>query len=150
MYLPDDPVNEAAGSKRIGITEMKQAKTGILRIFTVIVICVLLSAGCQAPGQGREASDAATQSETKIGEIRERGVLKVGTAGDYMPMSYLDPETGRYVGFDTELAEDLAEALGVKLEYAETSWRHRSLSIRLHKGNLGSSCRKVRKICWSM
>ena len=41
-------------------------------------------------------------------EIRERGVLRVGTAGDYQPMSYLDPETGTYVGFDAALAEDLA------------------------------------------
>ena len=30
--------------------------------------------------------------------IRERGVLKVGTTLDYKPMSFIDPETGRYVG----------------------------------------------------
>ena len=58
---------------------------------------------------------------TKLELIRERGVLKVGTTGDYMPMSFLDPEMGRYFGIDAELAEDLAEALGVKLEYVETS-----------------------------
>ena len=54
--------------------------------------------------------------------IRERGVLLVGTAGDYKPMSFLDPETGIYWGFDTELAEDLAAALGVGIEYVPTSW----------------------------
>jgi len=54
--------------------------------------------------------------------IQERGVLRVGTAGDYMPMSYLDPETGAYVGFDAELAEDLAASLDVEVEYVETSW----------------------------
>ena len=54
--------------------------------------------------------------------VRTRGVLRVGTAGDYQPMSYLDPETGKYVGFDAELAEDLAAALSVELEYVETSW----------------------------
>ena len=37
-------------------------------------------------------------------------------------MSYLDPESGLYVGFDAELAEDLAAALGVKLVYVPTSW----------------------------
>ena len=58
----------------------------------------------------------------KMKEILDRGVLLVGTAGDYQPMSYLDPETGKYVGFDAELAEDLAAALGVELEYVETSW----------------------------
>ena len=42
--------------------------------------------------------------------IRERGVLRVGTAGDYQPMSFLDPSTGSYVGFDAALAEDLGLA----------------------------------------
>ena len=55
-------------------------------------------------------------------EILSRGVLRVGTAGDYQPMSYLDPTTGRYVGFDAELAEDLADALGVEVEYVPTTW----------------------------
>ncbi len=54
--------------------------------------------------------------------IRNRGVLRVGTAGDYKPMSFLDPETGTYWGFDTELAEDLAASLGVVIEYVPTSW----------------------------
>ena len=62
--------------------------------------------------------DAGSALET----ILSRGVLRVGTAGDYLPMSFLDPETGAYVGFDAELAEDLAAALGVELEYVETSW----------------------------
>jgi len=59
---------------------------------------------------------------TVVQEILDRGVLRVGTAGDYMPMSYLDPETGTYVGFDAELAEDLAASLGVRIEYVPTSW----------------------------
>ena len=54
--------------------------------------------------------------------IKMRGVLRVGTAGDYQPMSYFDPETESYVGFDAKLAEDLTAALGVDLEYVETSW----------------------------
>ena len=54
--------------------------------------------------------------------VRDRGVLRVGTAGDYQPMSFLDPSTGSYVGFDAALAEDLGEELGVRVEYVPTSW----------------------------
>ena len=54
--------------------------------------------------------------------VKRRGVLRVGSTGDYNPMSYLVPETGEYVGFDAELAEDLARSLGVELEYVPTSW----------------------------
>ena len=57
-----------------------------------------------------------------LAEIRSRGILRVGATGDYRPMSILDPETGTFTGFDTELAEDLAAALGGKVEYVKTSW----------------------------
>ena len=57
-----------------------------------------------------------------VAEIKARGVLRVGATGDYRPMSFRDPETGTYWGFDAELAEDLAAALGVKLQYVPTTW----------------------------
>ncbi len=76
----------------------------------VVAFCLLLITGCQE------------QEKTAVEEIQDRGVLKVGTAGDYQPISYLDPETGEYVGFDVELAEDLADSMGVEVEYVETSW----------------------------
>ena len=66
--------------------------------------------------------DAAASERNVLDVIRDRGVLRVGTAGDYKPMSFLDPETGTYWGFDTELAEDLAASLGVEIEYVPTSW----------------------------
>ena len=37
-------------------------------------------------------------------------------------MSYLNPETGSYEGFDDELAHDLAKALEVEIEYVPTTW----------------------------
>ena len=72
----------------------------------------------QTPDEEKTADNELSVTEA----IRERGVLKVGTAGDYQPMSYLDPETDTYVGFDAELAEDLAESMGVKTEFVKTSW----------------------------
>ena len=78
---------------------------------------MLLPVESQALDKDRDFSEV-----TKLEEIWERNVLKVGTTGDYMPMSYLNPETGDYVGFDTELAKDLADELGVTIEYVKTSW----------------------------
>ena len=68
------------------------------------------------------AADETQISDTALQAIMERGVLRVGSTGDYNPMSYLDPETNRYVGFDAALAEDLAARLGVEIEYVPTSW----------------------------
>ena len=80
--------------------------------WTLILAALLSFAGVASGESAAPAADA----------VRSRGVLRVGTAGDYMPMSYLNPETGTYVGFDAELAEDLAASLGVTVEYVPTSW----------------------------
>ena len=91
-------------------------------MLALMTVCVLFLAGCSARNKDGGNPEASAGVETVLDRIRERGVLKVGTAGDYMPISFLDPETGRYVGFDAELAEDLADSLGVDLEYVKTSW----------------------------
>ena len=75
-----------------------------------------------APAAGKEAGTETEQTESVLDEILDRGVIRIGTAGDYMPMSYLDPDQGVYVGFDAELAQDLADDLGVEIEYVKTSW----------------------------
>ena len=90
-----------------------------LAAFLLALIVVLTGISpCFAETPESAAPPAAKSPE----EIMERKVLRVGTAGDYLPMSYLDPDTGSYVGFDAELAEDLAAALGVELVYVKTSW----------------------------
>ena len=93
----------------------KTVEADILRGIIILLAAILLA--------GMPLSVSAQSEFVNTPDmIRERGVLKVGTAGDYRPMSYKDPETGAYEGFDAELAEDLAAALGVQLEYVETSW----------------------------
>jgi len=54
--------------------------------------------------------------------IRNRGTLIVGTTGDYRPLSYREPATGEYWGFGIEVAQKIAENIGVKITYVQTSW----------------------------
>jgi chorismate mutase-like protein len=69
------------------------------------------------------ALGVASAAETsRLDEILARGVLRVGTTGDYKPFSYRDPANGDFVGLDIELAQSLAKSLGVKLELVPTSW----------------------------
>ena len=56
-------------------------------------------------------------------EITERGTIRIGTTGDYRPMSYLNEKTGEYEGIDAELSKIIAESLGVKIEYIPTTWK---------------------------
>jgi len=61
-----------------------------------------------------------TQQPT-IQRIIERGKLLAGTTGDYRPLSYREAN-GSYWGFGIEMAEKIAERIGVGIEFVETSW----------------------------
>jgi polar amino acid transport system substrate-binding protein len=50
-----------------------------------------------------------------LSDIKSKGVLVVGTKADYRPFGFLDP-SGKIVGFEPDLAADIAKRLGVKLE----------------------------------
>ncbi|GHD05378.1 transporter substrate-binding domain-containing protein [Zhihengliuella salsuginis] len=55
--------------------------------------------------------------------MKDAGTLTVCTTGDYRPFTYLDPESGEYEGIDITMVEDLAERLGVEVEYVQTTWK---------------------------
>jgi polar amino acid transport system substrate-binding protein len=58
------------------------------------------------------AIPAAAQTLEKI---KQRGVLVVGTKADYKPFGFRDP-SGAIIGFEPDMAKDVADKLGVKLE----------------------------------
>ena len=58
----------------------------------------------------------------KVAEIEERGTVIFGTTGDYRPLSFCEPETGEYWGFGIEMAQEIADRLGVGWEFVKTSW----------------------------
>jgi cyclohexadienyl dehydratase len=64
---------------------------------------------------------SAPACASALSEILQRGVLRVGTTGDYPPFTKRDA-AGAYAGFDIDLAESLGKALGVRVEFAPTSW----------------------------
>lgn len=56
-----------------------------------------------------------------LARVLDSGILRVGTTADYQPFSYVD-SAGQLVGIDVDMAQDLAQSLGVKLELVSTSW----------------------------
>ncbi len=59
---------------------------------------------------------------SRLDEILARGVLRVGSTGDYKPFSYRVANGAAFIGLDIALAADLAKTLGVKLEVVPTTW----------------------------
>lgn len=58
----------------------------------------------------------------RLDDIVVRGTIRIGTTGDYIPMSYLNPATGEYEGIDAELSKIIANSLSVTIEYVPTTW----------------------------
>ena len=50
-------------------------------------------------------------------------LLKVGTTGDYQPMTWHDEKTQQYVGFDMDMARYIANHLHAKLIFVKTTWK---------------------------
>ena len=65
----------------------------------------------------------AAQAQSALNEILNSGVLKVGTTGDWNPMSVRDPATNSYKGFDIDIMTELAADLGVEVEFVPTDWK---------------------------
>jgi len=65
---------------------------------------------------------AQAQSASRLDLIAQKGVLRVGTTGDYKPFTYLNPATGEYEGHDIDAAKLLADSLGVKVQFVKTTW----------------------------
>ncbi len=57
----------------------------------------------------------AAVADSVLDRVRESGVVRIGTGNDTPPMSYID-ESGRWVGFDIELGNALADRLKAKVE----------------------------------
>lgn len=71
-------------------------------------------AGAAILAAGLLLGGAGSAWAAHLEDIAALGTIRVGTTGDYRPMSYREAD-GSYEGFDTELAEKLADSLHVKV-----------------------------------
>ena len=68
------------------------------------------------------APPAVAAAGNRLDAILARGVLRVGTTGDYKPFSYRVGTGNTFIGLDIALAADLAKSLGVQLQLVPTTW----------------------------
>lgn len=60
-------------------------------------------------------------AQSALDQIKEAGVLRIGTEGTYAPFTFHD-ESGELVGFDVEIGRAIAEHIGVEAEFIEGPW----------------------------
>ncbi len=67
------------------------------------------------------AADIELARKSTIEDILKRGELRVGFEAGYVPFEMTD-KNGRFVGFDVDMAKEMAKAMGVKFVPVNTAW----------------------------
>src|SRR5210317_408638 len=79
-------------------------------VTTAVVAAALMASG-------------AVHAQSALNDILNNGVLKVGTTGDWNPMTMKDPATNTYTGYDIDVMTEMAKDLGVEVEFVPTDWK---------------------------
>ncbi|MGM9532002.1 transporter substrate-binding domain-containing protein [Intestinibacter sp.] len=86
-------------------------------------IMVMGLVGCSSSSKSSSASSAssATEKVDKLEQVKEAGVLKMGTSAEYAPYEFHTMVDGKdtIVGFDVTMVEEIAKDMGVKVEYTD-------------------------------
>ena len=84
-------------------------------------------------------------AESNLDKILSSGVLKVGTTGDWDPMTMKDPATNKYKGFDIDVMNELAKDMGVKIEFVPAEWKTIVSGITSERYDISTSVTKTPK-----
>ena len=73
------------------------------------------------PDTQNAIEDPGSTSGDLLETIQQNGVLRVATDSDYAPQSFRSPD-GSWQGFDIDVATDIANGLGVDVEFQHQDW----------------------------
>ncbi|MBS6041170.1 MAG: transporter substrate-binding domain-containing protein [Clostridium baratii] len=95
-------------------------KKGLLKKVLASCLALAMTFSIVACGS-KEDKGTSSESKTAITEIKDKGELVVGLSADYAPYEFYTMVDGKktIVGFDVEIAKEVAKDLGVKLTFKE-------------------------------
>ena len=84
-------------------------------------------------------------AESNLNKILSSGELRVGTTGDWDPMTVKDPATNKYKGFDIDVMNELAKDMGVKVKFVAAEWKTIVSGITSDRYDISTSVTKTPK-----
>lgn len=97
----------------------------IILAFALIILSACGSNNASTGTENQSSSSngtASTGSEDKsLERVKSAGVINVGIEGAYPPFNYYN-DKNELVGFDVDIANAIAEKLGVKVNFVVTPW----------------------------
>ncbi|KNF08205.1 cystine-binding periplasmic protein FliY [Gottschalkia purinilytica] len=101
-------------------------KKGIIALIISILLISLLFTGCGSKETSGKADDS-------LNKIKESGKFVVGLDDSFPPMGFRD-DKGEIIGFDIDLAKEVAKRMGVKAEFKPVEWK--GVTLTLKKGDI--------------
>ena len=101
------------------------------KVYFVIAVLLLMV--------GALAGCAQQETASVLDKIQEEGVVVVGTSADYPPYEYVD-ESGAYTGFDIELMTEIADRMGVDLQWTDMPFDSLIAAVQEGKIDMSISC----------
>ncbi len=89
-------------------------------VLILVFVMALVAAACGDEGDGGNGGNGGGQD--LLARILDDGVIRVSTDPAYPPQSSLNEDTGEYEGFDIDVATEIANRLGVEIEWTAPSW----------------------------
>ncbi len=87
----------------------------------LIGLAVALAMTCCIMAPAAFAADIELARNSTIEDILKRGELRVGFEAGYVPFEMTD-KNGQFVGFDIDMAKEMAKSMGVKFTPVNTAW----------------------------
>ncbi len=104
------------------------------RIFLLLFIAAMIIVSCGSNNTANDqASEETSQADNSLQKVKDAGKLVLGLDDTFAPMGFRD-ENGNVVGFDIDLASEVAYRMGVDLEIKPIEWSSSILS--LNKGDV--------------
>ncbi|MBP0465624.1 transporter substrate-binding domain-containing protein [Roseomonas sp. PWR1] len=79
----------------------------------------LLAGTLAIPAQAQ----AQAQGGGRLAAVQAAGRIRIGTTGDFNPMSFRDPASREYRGHQIDCAQQLAREMNLRAEFVATDWR---------------------------
>ncbi len=98
----------------------------IITLFFIFIFAISCS-------KTQNASQASSSADNSLQKVKESGKLVLGLDDTFAPMGFRDEE-GNIVGFDIDLAKEVANRLGVELVAKPVDWS--SVVLSLKKGDV--------------
>lgn len=110
-------------------TKTRSRRTWLAAASAIAVTMALAVAGCGKSGEEpqAEAPVASPQANPALqerlpAEIKQAGVVQIGTEALYPPFESFGPDNKTIVGLDPDLATALGQVLGIKVNMTHTSF----------------------------